>query len=156
MVNCCEPRPYFNECTNADINRLSCYYTEFYKRFIPSLTYKVLSLEESLRDAFYGDSPTSARQYDPVTSLNIRPQEYPPEEQLFEEYMIDKRHQMFFYLPKPLFDVANIIPKIGDVIIWDNLDYEIRTVVRSEESYMAHLNIFFEWIAMTERPSQGL
>jgi len=63
---------------------------------------------------------------------------------------------MFFYLPKPLFDVANIIPKIGDVIIWDNLDYEIRTVVRSEESYMAHLNIFFEWIAMTERPSQGL
>jgi len=144
-------------------------YREYYRRFFPELIYRSLITEESVRDDVYGDGAygddlyitgehggaiETSRVFEENKNIHIQPS-YNPEEQVFEEYMREDRRQVLFVLCVPLLDDASVTVKAGDEIVWDAAIYEVRTFVRSEETYFAHVDLAFEMVVVADRPNTG-
>lgn len=150
----CGPSPLAYPACVKDQEKLDCFITHFYERFMPELMYRVLKTSDPILDDFYGDAPVQDRGYDDYT-VHIRP-EYTPEEQDFGEHaIIEEERVIIFGLSIGLMDAQSIDPKIGDVIVFDGDNYEIRTVVRAEESYLGNINVAYEMLAMCNRPNIG-
>jgi len=138
---------------NVDIDVLANMYREFYERHMPEMTYRVLNLQTTEIDDFYGETEVGARKYDDTTLHLIV--DFTPEEQTFEKYGIDEKRGLLFTACRPLLEDSGVRPKIGDVIMFDGEPFEVYTVTRKPESYFAHSNYFFELILAADRPTVG-
>jgi hypothetical protein len=137
-----------------DISVLSELATEVYEMLFPRLTYKSLSLEESLVDDFYGDATKSDRVYTDY-EIPMVPV-FSPEEMGLTGFALDITREIVFYGCRPCFEKLQLVPKIGDVIMYDGSPYFVNTVRRKEDSQVGRSNYFTEWEFITYIPNADL
>lgn len=136
-----------------DIKVLEGFYKEFYKRFAPSLIYKILLKDQIQVDELYQEFETASAVYTVASAPLFFTME--PEEQELEKYGIDKKHEVTFTGCLPIFDDLGIVPKEGDVVEHSGLEYEVLTYKRKSESYFAHSDVCFEIVLVTKRCESG-
>lgn len=139
---------------NKDIQVLSELAVEAYEMFFPRLVYRSLQIEESLVDDFYGDATKADRVYKdyeiPMVPI------FSPEEMGLTGYSLDVTREIVFYGCRPCFEKLELIPKIGDVIVYDGNYYFINTVRRKEDSQIGRSDYFMEWEFITYIPNVDL
>lgn len=138
-----------------DVNLWEKLLVEQYRLQAPRLTYRVLSIENSLVHDIYGTAEHTERSFTDVLEVPLRPV-FAPEEMGLSAWAIDITRQILFRSSRKVLSERGIMPKIGDEIIYDGNRYEIATVLRREESQVGVTNEFLEFDLVANIPSPDL
>lgn len=127
---------------------------EYYQLHFPLLTYRALSEEQTLEDDFYHDTKRSDRVYKDY-QLHMAPI-LNPEEMSLTLFGIDLTRQVVFYAAMGAFERLGLVPKPGDVIVFDSFSYEVALIRRKLDSQVAKTNYFRELEFVANIPSPDL
>jgi hypothetical protein len=127
---------------------------EYYRLHYPLLTYRALSETGTMEDDFYHDSKRADRVYKDydlhmATVLN-------PEEMGLTAFGIDTTRQVVFYAAMGAFEILGLIPKPGDLVVFDGQGYEVAIIRRKLDSQVAKTNHFRELEFIANIPSPDL
>ena len=126
---------YATPMTSAeDIETLAGLVVERHVNCYPELEYGSLLLGEgeSIVDDFYGTSKRGERMYR-TYKFSIRAN-VSAEEMGMTVYAIDVTRQTVFHAAEPLLEKLELVPKIGDVVVFDGDLYEVNVARRWMES----------------------
>jgi hypothetical protein len=129
--------------SDVDIETMSELTQEYYNTHFPPIPYLVFIEERSIVNEVYGTSKKTERSYDtyriPINALVT------PEEMGLTAFSIDVTRDSVFHSSKGLFEKLKIVPKIGDVIFFDNDYFDLKVVRRLERSKVAQTNAYLEY-----------
>lgn len=127
---------------SEDIETLAELVAERYRNSFPKLEYGVLLLGdgESIVDDFYGTSRRSERKYASF-KFPIRAN-VSPEEMGMTAYAIDVTRQVVFHAAAPILEKLELVPKPGDIVVYDGDIYEVNIARRWMESRVGQTEYF--------------
>lgn len=123
---------------------------EYYQQLFPKLEYLELSDSESIVHPLYGTSKRSDRAY---TSHRLILAPIPePENMGMTAFGIDVTRNAVFHAPIAAFEQLGLVPKEGDVVVYDGDRYEVSVARRWLESKIGHTDAYSEYELITSKP----